>query len=92
MPVARPSVAGALTLPLYVQDNRTDDTTVTITVARLDGSPDADATNDSVTVVLERYRPILADAGVVASAPDRGNSGKTDVAVTVTASEATLPA
>jgi serine/threonine-protein kinase len=76
---------------VYVQDNRTEDTTVTITVARLDGSPDANPANDSVAVVLERYRPTPADAGVTASAPERGNSGKADVEVTVTASDATLP-
>lgn len=85
------SVAGSVVLPLYVQDNRTDDTAVTIAVARADGSPDADRTNDSVGVVLERFRPTPVDAGVVASAPDRGNSGKADVSVAVTSSDPTVP-
>jgi RNA polymerase sigma factor (sigma-70 family) len=85
------SAAGSVALPLYVQDNRTNDTAMTISVARADGSPDADRTNDSVGVVLERFRPTPVDAGVVASAPDRGNSGKADVSVAVTSSDPTAP-
>lgn len=85
------AVAGTLVLPLYVQDNRTDDTEVTISVARADGSPDADPTNDSVGVLLERFRPTPVDARVDAEAPARGNSGKADVSVAVTASDPTVP-
>jgi RNA polymerase sigma factor (sigma-70 family) len=85
------AVAGSVTLPLYVQDNRTDDTEATISVARADGSPDADPTNDSKGVLLERFRPTPVDAGVDASAPERGNSGKADVTVSVTTSDSTVP-
>jgi hypothetical protein len=85
------SAAGSLSLPLYVQDNRTADTAVTITVARADGVEDADAANDSVTVVLERYRPTPVDVAVDASAPLRGNSGKAEVTVVVTSSDPAAP-
>ncbi len=86
------SAAGPLTLPVYVQDNRDDDTNVTFTVAaRADGGPDSVSANDSATVVLARYVPTRVDVAVEASAPDRGNSGKSDVSVVVTASDASVP-
>ncbi len=85
------STAGALALPLYVQDNRTEDTAVTITVGRADGQPDTEPTNDSVTVILQRYRPTPVDVAVTATASDHGNSGKSDVAVDVTASDSAVP-
>ncbi len=85
------AASAALTLPLYVQDNRNDVTTVTITATRADGGPDAVSANDAATVVLARYVPTPADVGVVATAPARGNSGKSDVSVVVTSSDSDLP-
>ena len=42
-------------------------------------------------MVLERFRPTPVDAGVEASAPERGNSGKAEVSVAVTTSDPTVP-
>ena len=89
--VTCPAQPVPLTLPLYVQDNRNADTTVTLTVSRADGGPDSVSANDSVTVVLPRYIPTPVDVAVAATAPERGQSGKSDVSVVVTASDAKVP-
>lgn len=78
--------AGSVTLPLYVQDNSTD-TSITLTVSPSDG-PDSDATNDSVTVVLERFVPETSVRAQIVEL--RGNSGKALIESVVSAEDSSL--